>query len=89
MSVREMRSAHKLTQECLAETLGIGQYQVSRLEQRNDLLISTLQLRGGRGRNSKLVRADQKVAERKTAKLYVACMTAAAAVDRDDTRIQP
>lgn len=31
----------------------------------------------------------QPMAERKTAKLYIACITAAAAVDRDDTRIQP
>jgi DNA-binding transcriptional regulator YiaG len=42
MSLRELRRAHKLTQESVAETLGIGQDQVSRLEQRSDLLISTL-----------------------------------------------
>src|SRR5258708_11733268 len=42
MSIRELRRAHKLTQERIAETLGIGQDQVSRLEQRSDLLISTL-----------------------------------------------
>src|SRR5216684_3736134 len=42
MSLRELRRAHKLTQERIAETLGIGQDQVSRLEQRSDLLISTL-----------------------------------------------
>jgi len=42
MSLRELRRAHKLTQERVAETLGIGQDQVSRLEQRSDLLISTL-----------------------------------------------
>ena len=42
MSLRELRRAHKLTQECIAQTLGIGQDQVSRLEQRSDLLISTL-----------------------------------------------
>jgi transcriptional regulator with XRE-family HTH domain len=42
MSLRELRRAHKLTQETIAETLGIGQDQVSRLEQRSDLLISTL-----------------------------------------------
>jgi len=41
-SLRELRRAHKLTQERVAETLGIGQDQVSRLEQRSDLLISTL-----------------------------------------------
>src|SRR5229473_6211972 len=42
MSLRELRRAHKLTQERIAQTLGIGQDQVSRLEQRSDLLISTL-----------------------------------------------
>ena len=42
MSLRELRRAHKLTQERIGETLGIGQDQVSRLEQRSDLLISTL-----------------------------------------------
>jgi DNA-binding XRE family transcriptional regulator len=42
LSLRELRRAHKLTQERIAETLGIGQDQVSRLEQRSDLLISTL-----------------------------------------------
>ena len=42
MSLRELRRAHKLTQERIGEALGIGQDQVSRLEQRSDLLISTL-----------------------------------------------
>jgi DNA-binding transcriptional regulator YiaG len=42
LSLRELRRAHKLTQERIAETLGIGQDQVSRLEQRSDLLVSTL-----------------------------------------------
>ena len=42
MSLRDLRRAHKLTQERIAETLRIGQDQVSRLEQRSDLLISTL-----------------------------------------------
>ena len=42
MSLRELRRAHKLTQARVAETLGIGQDQVSRLEQRSDLLLSTL-----------------------------------------------
>ncbi len=37
-----MRQAHRLTQERVAEALGIGQDQVSRLEQRSDFLISTL-----------------------------------------------
>jgi hypothetical protein len=42
MSLCELRRAHRLTQARIAETLGIGQDQVSRLEQRSDLLLSTL-----------------------------------------------
>jgi DNA-binding transcriptional regulator YiaG len=42
MTLCELRKAHKLTQERLAESLGIGQEQISRLEQRSDLLLSTL-----------------------------------------------
>lgn len=42
MSLRDLRQALKLTQERLAETLGIGQDGVSRLEKRSDLLLSTL-----------------------------------------------
>jgi DNA-binding XRE family transcriptional regulator len=42
MSLRELRHAHKLTQESVAAALGIGQDGVSRLEQRSDFLISTL-----------------------------------------------
>jgi hypothetical protein len=42
MSLRELRRAHRLTQKCMAEKLGIGQEGISRLEQRSDLLISTL-----------------------------------------------
>jgi transcriptional regulator with XRE-family HTH domain len=41
-SLQELRQAHKLTQKRLAEVLGVGQDSVSRLEQRSDLLISTL-----------------------------------------------
>lgn len=41
-SSQELRRAHKLTQKKMAEVLGIGQDSVSRLEQRSDLLISTL-----------------------------------------------
>ena len=37
MSLRDLRQALKLTQECMAETLGIGQEGVSRLEKRSDL----------------------------------------------------
>ncbi len=42
MTLRELRQAHRRTQDCIAETLGIGQEGVSRLEKRSDLLISTL-----------------------------------------------
>jgi hypothetical protein len=41
-SLQDLRRAHKLTQRRMAEVLGIGQDSVSRLEQRSDLLISTL-----------------------------------------------
>jgi DNA-binding transcriptional regulator YiaG len=43
MTLRDLRRARDLTQERLAATLGIGQDSVSRLEQRADLLLSTLQ----------------------------------------------
>ena len=42
MSLRDLRRAHRLTQERIGESLGIGQEGVSRLEQRSDLLLSTL-----------------------------------------------
>ncbi len=42
MTLRELRKAHKLTQQRLAKSLGIGQDQISKLEQRSDLLLSTL-----------------------------------------------
>jgi hypothetical protein len=42
LSMRELRRAHKLTQVKLAKSLGVRQEQISRLEQRSDLLISTL-----------------------------------------------
>ena len=42
MSLRELRRAHRLTQKSMAQKLGIGQEGISRLEQRSDLLISTL-----------------------------------------------
>jgi DNA-binding XRE family transcriptional regulator len=41
-SLQELRQAHKLTQKRMAQVIGIGQDSVSRLEQRSDLLISTL-----------------------------------------------
>ena len=42
MTLRELRHARKLTQQKLAKSLRIGQEGISKLEQRTDLLISTL-----------------------------------------------
>jgi hypothetical protein len=42
MTLRQLRHARKLTQQKLAKSLNIGQEGVSKLEQRTDLLISTL-----------------------------------------------
>jgi len=42
MTLRELRHARKLTQVRMANTLGITQDSVSRLEKRTDLLLSTL-----------------------------------------------
>lgn len=42
LTLQDLRKAQKLTQERMAELLGIGQDSVSRLEKRSDLLISTL-----------------------------------------------
>jgi transcriptional regulator with XRE-family HTH domain len=42
MSLRDLRTAQKRTQASIADALGIGQDSVSRLEQRSDLLLSTL-----------------------------------------------
>ncbi len=42
MTLQELRKAHRLTQESLASALNIGQDQISRLEKRSDLLLSTL-----------------------------------------------
>ena len=42
MTLRELRKARQLTQARVAEELGISQDGVSRLEQRSDLLLSTL-----------------------------------------------
>ncbi len=43
MSLRDLRNALELTQEAIARELHIRQDGVSRLEQRTDLLLSTLQ----------------------------------------------
>ena len=42
MTLRELREARQLTQVSVARELGIGQDGVSRLEQRSDILLSTL-----------------------------------------------
>jgi hypothetical protein len=42
LSLRELRKAMKLTQADLAKRLKKGQDEVSRIEQRDDLLLSTL-----------------------------------------------
>ena len=42
MTLQELRKAHRLTQESLAAALNVGQEQISRLEKRSDLLLSTL-----------------------------------------------
>src|ERR1700719_1263232 len=41
-SLQALRKAHQKTQAKVATTLGIGQDSVSRLEQRSDMLLSTL-----------------------------------------------
>ncbi len=42
MTMRELRKARKLTQRGMAKQLGVEQEQISRIEQRTDLHISTL-----------------------------------------------
>ena len=41
-TLKDLRQAVKRTQEELASSLGVGQETISRLEQRSDMLISTL-----------------------------------------------
>ena len=41
-TLRDLRKAHALTQQRMAEALHISQDGVSRIEQRSDLLLSTL-----------------------------------------------
>src|ERR1700687_3713462 len=41
-TLREIRKAHKLTQQKIAKSLRIGQEGVSKIEKRSDLLVSTL-----------------------------------------------
>jgi DNA-binding XRE family transcriptional regulator len=42
LTLRDLRQAHHLTQERMAELMGVEQESVSRLERRADLLLSTL-----------------------------------------------
>ncbi len=42
MTLRDLRKAHQLTQERMAEALRISQDGVSRIEKRSDFLLSTL-----------------------------------------------
>ena len=42
MTLRELRKARELTQVSIARQLGVSQDVVSRMEQRSDLLLSTL-----------------------------------------------
>jgi DNA-binding XRE family transcriptional regulator len=42
MTLRDLRKAQDLTQERMAELLGVGQESISRLEGRADMLLSTL-----------------------------------------------
>jgi hypothetical protein len=41
-SLRDLRQAHQLTQQSMAKKLGVRQHSISRLEQRSDMLLSTL-----------------------------------------------
>lgn len=43
MTLGEMRKGRKISQAKMAETLGIGQMQISRLERRKDPRLSTVQ----------------------------------------------
>jgi transcriptional regulator with XRE-family HTH domain len=42
MTLQDLRKARELTQQRMAELLGIKQANVSRIEKRSDLLLSTL-----------------------------------------------
>ena len=42
MTMRELRKARQITQSQMAKTLGVNQEQVSRIEKRTDMHISTL-----------------------------------------------
>jgi len=43
MTLAEMRKGQKISQAAVAEALGIGQMQISRLEKRKDPRLSTIQ----------------------------------------------
>ena len=53
MALDELRTARELTQERLAETLGIKQATVSKIERQSDMYVSTLsQVYRGHGRHT-------------------------------------
>ena len=41
-SLRDLRQARQLTQQRMAKRLGVRQHSISRMEQRSDMLLSTL-----------------------------------------------
>lgn len=41
-SLRDLRQAQRLTQQHMAKRLGVRQHSISRMEQRSDMLLSTL-----------------------------------------------
>ena len=42
MDLADLRRAMELTQAALAETLGVGQAEISKIKKRSDMLLSTL-----------------------------------------------
>jgi transcriptional regulator with XRE-family HTH domain len=42
MALRQLRQAHRLTQQNMAKILGVGQDRISKREHRSDMLLSTL-----------------------------------------------
>jgi hypothetical protein len=90
LSLRDLRKALQLTQTDVAATLGKGQDEVSRIEQREDLLLSTLQgyvrSLGGelelvctfKGRDPVRIKSGAFAAERKPTKRVARARVAAA-----------
>src|ERR1035437_5297839 len=73
MTLRELRRARKLTQARVAKELGITQHSVSRLEQRSDLLLSSLRKTvKAMGGNLSLVRSEEHTSELQS-RQYLVC----------------